>query len=300
MPLIIFIALSFSVAAALASRAGAEEVRLEFGDLTLSANLSLAEGKTLQDEVMLITHGTLAHSKMALIGSLQELLNEAGYSSLAINLSLGAPDREFMYDCAVPHTHLFHDAMKEIGAWLDWLGRKGAKDIVLMGHSRGGNQTAWFAADNDAVLVSKIVLLAPATWDQARAAKGFRKTHGKALADVLAKAQALVDQGQGETMMENVGLLYCRGASVTAASFLSYYQPDERRHTPALLARLKRPVLIIAGSEDKVVRGLGELVPPHLNEETQRFEIIDGASHFFRDLYTEDVVDLIVEFLSGD
>ena len=293
------IALTCWLAATLAPHSGAlaEEVELEFGENTLSANLSLAEGKTLQDQIVLITHGTLAHSKMELIASLQGLLNDAGHSSLAINLGLGAPDREFMYDCKTPHTHLFHDAMKEIGAWLDWLGQKGAKNVVLMGHSRGGNQTAWFGAESDHDLVTKYILLAPATWDQARAESGYRKSHRKPLAEVMARAQAFVDQGQGDEMMERTGLLYCRGATVSAASFLSYYLPDRRRHTPALLADLKKPTLIIAGSDDQVIVGLGDMVPPLLKPDSQRFEMIDGAGHFFRDLYAEDVVDLVVEFL---
>jgi pimeloyl-ACP methyl ester carboxylesterase len=275
----------------------AEEVRLEFSGTTLNANLTLAEGKTLRDDVVLITHGTLAHNKMEIVKNLQALLQEAGRSSLAINLALGAPDREFMYECKTPHTHLFHDAMKEIGAWVEWLGSQGTRSVTLVGHSRGGNQTAWFTAETDHALVSKVVLIAPATWDLSRTAKSYRKNHRRNLADVLARARALVDAGKPASMLEKTGMLYCKGATVSAASFVSYYTHDERRHTPALLPRLKKPTLIIAGSDDKVVVGLDKLIPPHLKEKSQRFENIEGAGHFFRDLYVEDVVELIVEFI---
>ncbi len=283
-----------------ATDARAESVSLEFGEVNLNANLTLAEGKTIADQVVLITHGTLAHNKMELITALQTLLGDAGHSSLAINLGLGAPDREFMYDCKTPHRHLFHDAMAEIGAWLDWLGTQGTRDVVLMGHSRGGNQTAWFSAEIDHALVSKVVLLAPATWDEGKVEAGYLKSHRKPLGDILRAAQSLVDQGQGDVMMTKTGFLYCRGASVTPATFLSYYLPDARRHSPALLPRIKKPTLVIAGSDDKVVAGLDELVPPLLNGDRQRFEIVDGAGHFFRDLYAEDVVDLVVEFISEE
>jgi len=287
-------------AAGSVTSAAADEVSHEFGDVTLSANLTLADGKTIKDEVVLITHGTLAHSKMELISTVQTLLSEAGHSSLAINLGLGAPDREFMYDCKTPHNHSFHDAMAEIGAWLDWLRQHGTASVILMGHSRGGNQTAWFSAETDHVLVRKIVLLAPATWHATKTETGYAKRHRKPLADVLRAAQALVNQGQGDVMMEKTGFSYCRRASVTAATFLSYYLPDQRRHSPALLARIKKPTLIIAGSEDKVVTGLDEMVPALLHAETQRFEIIEGGGHFFRDLYAEDVVDLVVEFIAEE
>jgi len=283
---------------AVTSGARAEEVRLKFADTTLNANLALADGKSLKDEVVLITHGTMAHNKMEIIKNLQGLLQEAGRSSLAINLALDAPEREFLLDCKKPHTHLFHDAMKEIGAWVKWLDSQGTKSVTLVGHSRGGNQTAWFTAETDHAIVSNIVLIAPATWDQTRVANSYKKNHRRNLADVLAKAKALVDQGKPGTMMENTGLLYCRGTTVSAATFVSYYTHDARRHSPALLPRLKKPTLIIAGSDDKVVVGLDKLVPPYLNDKTQRFEVVEEAGHFFRDLYVEDVVDLIVEFLA--
>ena len=287
----------FAAVLALNSPVDAEEVRLKTGGQSLSASLTLAGGKTLQDDIVLITHGTLAHSKMEIIATLQRLLNEAGYSSLAINLALGAPHREFLYDCKLPHRHIFHDAMSEIGAWLDWLQMKGSKRVVLMGHSRGGNQTAWFAAEAGHKLVKKIVLLAPSIWSAEQSARSYQKFHHQALADVLEKAQALADQGKGDTMIRS-GFFYCRGADVSAATFLSYYGPDERRNSPKLLADIQKPMLIMAGSEDNVVVGLADIVPQYLKEKTQRFEIIDGAGHFFRDLYAEDVVDLIVEFIA--
>jgi len=287
----------WGVAALSPTGLAAEEVKLAFGDIRLSANLSLAEGKTIKDRVVLITHGTLAHSKMELIGAVQSLLNDAGHSSLAINLGLGAPEREFMYECQTPHRHIFHNAMKEIDAWLGWLASQGTGDVVLFGHSRGGNQTAWFAAENDHALVSKVVLLAPATWDQAQAEKGYRKSHRKPLAEVMARAQALIDQGKGDEMMQKTGMVYCRNATVSAASFVSYYAPDPRRHTPNLLPRITKPTLVMAGSDDTVVPGLENSVPPVLKSDGQRFELIEGAGHFFRDLYAEDVVDLVVEFL---
>ena len=66
------------------------------------------------DGIALITHGTLAHSSMEIIKSLQENLQTADHSSLAINLSLADAEREFMYDCKVPHRHRHQDAVMEI------------------------------------------------------------------------------------------------------------------------------------------------------------------------------------------
>jgi len=147
--------------------ASAEEVKQPFNGLTLNANLDLAEGKTVADGVVLMTHGTLGHNGMEIIKTLQGLLKERGRSTLAITLSLGKDDRHGMYGCDGTHDHRHIDALDEIGAWLEWLKKKGAKDVVLLGHSRGGDQTAWFAVERDDPAIRKIVLIAPMTWSQA-------------------------------------------------------------------------------------------------------------------------------------
>ena len=67
----------------------AREVTLRYQGITLNADFELAAGKQPADGVILITHGGLAHRAMENITYLQLLLNEKGYSTLAINLSLG-------------------------------------------------------------------------------------------------------------------------------------------------------------------------------------------------------------------
>ena len=58
-----------------ASHAG--EVTLAQGAITLNARLELADGKTLKDGVILMTHGTLAHNGMEIIQTLQGLMPKA-------------------------------------------------------------------------------------------------------------------------------------------------------------------------------------------------------------------------------
>jgi pimeloyl-ACP methyl ester carboxylesterase len=291
--------ISLAMLAAGAAPVRADPVTLNFGDTTLTGNLELADGKTLADGVALITHGTLGHSKMDIIQSLQGGLLEAGHSSLIINLSLGDPDREFMYDCKVPHRHSHHEAMAEIAAWANWLVKEGATSISVIGHSRGGNQTAWYAAEQAHANVKKVVLVAPATWSAKAQAEGYQKRYGRDLNTVVAKAKAMADSGQGDEMMTATGFVYCSNAEVTANSFLSYYLPDERRNTPSLLLKITLPTLVVAGSEDKVVTGLAEQLENKSPGDHVRLESVDGAGHFFRDLYGEDLSDLIVEFLEN-
>lgn len=279
-------------------RAAEIEVGLPFRGLTLNGHLTLAPGKSVKDGVVLITHGTLAHGRMELIQALQPALAERGLSSLALTLSLGLDKRTGMYDCAVPHRHRHQDAMDEIGAWLGWLKGQGASKVALLGHSRGGNQTAWYAADRPDPLVSKVVLLAPQTWDEAAAKAEFQARHGKNLDKPLAEARKLVKAGKAEGLMKGAGLLYCPGATVSAASFTGYYEPDRRLHTPNLLKKIKAPVLVIAAEADEVVKGLPEAVTPLADGKKLRLAVMPKADHMFRDFAVDDAADAVKDFLA--
>ena len=273
-----------------------EEVTLKYKDLTLNANLELADGKTLKDGVVLMTHGTLAQSKHSVMEQLQQSMLDNGMSSLSINLSLGIDKREGMYDCAVKHTHKHTDALDEIGAWLEWLKTQGASNITLLGHSRGGNQTAWFAAERDQDAIKRVVLLAPSTWNEDDAAKEYQEKYGAELAPLLKQAQDLVSEGKSTETLKKVNFIYCKDTEVNADSFASYYTPEPRFHTPNLLAKIKKPVLLLVGSEDKVVKNLIPAVEALKEDNTTTLTVIDGAGHMFRDLYADEVVENMLEF----
>jgi pimeloyl-ACP methyl ester carboxylesterase len=286
-------------AVAFAGPVNAAEVKLPYRGLTLNANLELASGKSVKDGVVLLTHGTQAHGGMEILNTFQSLLRDKGYSSLAINLSLGIDNRHGMYDCSVPSRYRQSDALDEIGAWLDWLERQGATQVTLLGHSRGGNQTAWFLAERDRPVVKAAILVAPAV-DADQDAKRYRSRFGKPLEPLLARAQSLVKAGKGDTLLEHVGfLLVCDDTAVTAGTFVSYYAPDPRRDTSRFLSKLRKPTLVLVAGNDELVVGVGEKVKPHADGKRVQMKVIDGADHFFRDLYAEDAVDAIHAFLSG-
>jgi pimeloyl-ACP methyl ester carboxylesterase len=69
--------------------------------------------------------------------------------------------------------------------------------------------------------------------------------------------------------------------------------------TPALLPQIGTPVLVVAGSEDAVVKGLVEKVQPLADGKRVQLKVVEGADHFFRDLYAEDVADAVKAMLSG-
>lgn len=278
--------------------AGAKEVTLEHSGLTLNGNLVVAEDQTSNNRTVLITHGTLAHNKMEIIEALQELLAEAGLNSLAINLSLGLDNRHGSYDCAVPHTYRHTDAADEIAAWVGWLKKGGVEHIIVMGHSRGGNQTAWYAAEQADPAVKQVVLVAPATWSAQGTVEGYQKRYETDLAAPLTQAEEMVASGKGKALMSDVDFIYCADTQVTAEAFVSNYHPDGRRNSPSLFAKIDAPLLVIAGSDDKVVEGLIGQAEVLLKDGNNGLLIIEGADHYFRDLYAEELVEGVMEFIA--
>ena len=279
---------------------GAEEVTLTQAGLTLNANLETTGADWQQGPVVLMTHGTLAHGRMEIMESLQAALKDRGISSLAITLSLGVDNRHGMYACATPHTHKHEDAVEEIGTWLGWLQAQGVAKVALLGHSRGGNQTARFAAANPDAPVTAVILVAPQTWSEDDAAADYEKRYGKELAPLVARARQLDAEGKGGSLLDHVDFIYCPDTTATAAAFVSYYAPDERMDTPRLIPEIKVPVLVIAGSEDEVVKGLVEKVQPLADGQSVSVTQVDGADHFFRDLYVDEVADAVQALVGGD
>lgn len=274
----------------------AKEVSLSHKGLALNADLSIANGKKLADGVIIITHGTLAHRGMELIAELQKLLNERGYNTLAINLSLGIDNRRGMYDCKLTHRHRNADTSDEIRAWIDWLKQQGVQRVTLLGHSRGGLQTALYAAERDNPLVQAVVLLAPATREN-NDATAYQQRYGKALAPLLSRAEVLVKAGRDDAIIRNVDFLTCRNTSVTAASFVSYYSDSPSLDTPSLLPKIRKPTLVIVAGDDEIVVALDKRVMPLVDGRRLQMKIVSNADHFFRDLHADEAVDAVSAFL---
>jgi predicted alpha/beta-hydrolase family hydrolase len=275
----------------------AQEVHIKHENKHLLANLEMADGKSIEDGIVLMTHGTTAHGRMEIMAGLQSVLKESGINSISITLSLNEDKRQGMYECSNTHRHKHSNAVKEIGLWLKWLKTKGATNVTLLGHSRGGNQTAWFAAQSNDPVVKHVVLIAPAYLPYELKKSDYQKNYQKDLDTVLQKANALVKSGKGDTIM-TVDFIYCKDAKVTAASFADYYNDNPNHNTPDLIKKIKVPVLIIAGSNDTSVKDVAKVYAPAL-KEGDKIVTVEGADHFFRDLYAYDIVDAMTAFMGN-
>ncbi|OGW50625.1 MAG: hypothetical protein A2Z50_01255 [Nitrospirae bacterium RBG_19FT_COMBO_42_15] len=275
----------------------AEEVTLPYKGITLNANLEFSQNKSITDGVILIVHGTLGHKGMEITSTLQQLLKDNGLNTLAINLSYNIDNRSGMYDCKNLHKHKHTDAISEIGAWIDWLKKRGVKEIVLMGHSRGGNQAAWFASQNNDPAIKSVILVAPMTWDEKAVSKSYKERYKKELQPLLEKAQKLIKSGKGDTVLTHTDFLYCEDTSVTAEAFVSYYAPDKKMDTPFLIPQIKRPVFLALAKNDAIMPDLIEKASVLANVKTVHIKVFEMADHFFRDLNAEELADEIAGFL---
>jgi len=291
MKLLKFFSVALILSLSLYQAAVAETLNLDSGGLTLQADWEPV-GEDV-NEVILLLHGTMAHKDMEIIQALQDSLFENDISTLAISLSLGLDQRKGMLPCEGTHIHKHANAGKELALWVDWLQQKGVETIWLLGHSRGGNQVTSFVLTHPGK-IKGLILVAPPSVDSASLAANYQLHYGKSLDSVLALAQMQVANGSGQAL-ENTGFLHCDSASVSPQSFLSYYR-DANLNTAQSLERINLPVLVVSGTEDTVSPDIGPAAAK-LNQANISLLVVEGADHFFRDLYADDIVDAIVEHL---
>ena len=276
----------------------AGEVSKAFRDLTLNANLEMAEDMDFEDGIVLIVHGYSGHNKMEIIRTAQQALLDNDQSSLAINLSMGIDNRHGFFECTWPHRYLQEDTLDEISAWVDWLRDRGASRITLLAHSRGANQAMVYAVDNKDPEVTHLVLLAPGTFDDTRQA--FEERYGPTFDQQMARAEKLIAAGQGAVLMENTDLMICPQASVSASTFSSFYGRTSRfRNFQSYLPRIPMPTLVITGTQDERSPDTKQDVAPFVDGERLQLSVIEGADHFFRDFNIDEAMEAILEFIDN-
>jgi pimeloyl-ACP methyl ester carboxylesterase len=262
--------------------AAAEPVQIKPSLTRLNANLELPPGKTVGDGVVMLVHGTLSWYGQETIAALQKNLKAHGIGSLAITLSLGVDDRQRTRRCDVTHDYALAGAQREVGLWLEWLKGQKAGRVDLLGFSRGGAQVAAMAPELPNV--RRVILLAPAFATSVEQADIYQRTFGHAL-------QPEIDEARKNPLgTRTVDFLICKQAPVLNATFLDGYA----ELPPRLAARIGKRTLVVIAGKDEVVPDLAKRLPSDVKPV-----VIDGATHFFLDLYGEEAADAIAKFVSA-
>jgi pimeloyl-ACP methyl ester carboxylesterase len=275
--------LALLLLAAASGVASAEPVQIKPGLQKLNGNLELPAGKTAADGVVLMVHGMLSWYGQETIAGLQKNLKAHGIGSLAITLSLGIDDRQGPRRCDVVHDYAIAGAKREVGLWIEWLVGQGVRTVDLLGFSRGGAQVATFAPE--LARARRVVLLAPAFTTTDELAESYQRAFGHPLAPEIAAAR------KSPLQQRSVDFLTCKQAPVLNATFLDGY--TER--PPGLAAKTGHPTLVVVAGKDEVVPDLATRLPPDVKPV-----VIDGATHFFLDLYGEEAADAIATFLKKE
>jgi pimeloyl-ACP methyl ester carboxylesterase len=176
----------------------------------------------------------LMHGKMgppAYLGAARAVLEAHGY--LVSTPEMCWSDIR-MYDRA------YTDCVLEIDAAIAALRQRGAQAIVVAGHSMGGTAAIAYAASHDGLAGVIGLAAADAYWGPP-----------SRLPDI-ARARRLVDQGKGDDLDE-FGDVRPSGdirMRTTAAHYLSFVAPPAAQMLPAHVARLRAPLLLVAGTRD--------------------------------------------------
>jgi hypothetical protein len=243
-------------------------------------------------------HGTLAHGRMETMAAVQDLLAERGFNTLSVNLSYGIDAREGMFACDRPITQGLQGHFGELEAWMGWLREAGYGPVTLLGHSRGGNQVARFSPGaharggagpgvDRAEHLRRRVGRQPAT----------RRSPGCRCARVWIRPRSCCEWVSPRRCCRMSGFSTARSWMSHPAAFLDYYHPEPEHDTPTVIEGIELPTLVIIGSEDDVVADLPERIAALEQPIGCQTVTVDGADHFFRDFFADDVVEAAVDFL---
>ena len=180
---------------------------------------------------------------------------------------------------------------------MDYLKQQGFEKIVVTGHSRGGRQvSAYLAGASDEPAVVGGVLIASGLSRNERSIANYKKDTGLDLPELLAQFAKLPQ----DQYVDVPKFIYCDNPQVTAGAFIAEYEDNPTHSAPLNIQKVTDiPILVIGGSEDTVVPNIESDFESLVDQENVTVEVIDGADHFFRDLYADDVATMIVDLIES-
>jgi pimeloyl-ACP methyl ester carboxylesterase len=293
--------LTVFLAASITTGVHAEAVSHEYLGLTVVGNLELAAAKSLKDDgAVLLVHDSLAHHTDPTITKLQSALLSKGQNSVAISLSLGMNQRKGSFDCTQEHDHRHGDASDEIVAWVEWLQAKGTGRVSIVGHGRGATQAALSAAERQDMGVSRLILANPPQVALLATGARYQEQFGEPLTPVLEQARKLVEDGEGDTLLNVPGFLSCTKARATAAAFVDYYGGDNRQDITSLLPELKQQTLVVVAGQEATAPEFEKTLSLFAVPGRLAFHTVPGADRGFSGISGDDLADLVVRFVTAN
>ncbi len=169
--------------------------------------------------------------------------------------------------------------MHDWTAWLDWLGARGYRRILLCGHSLGGVKTAYVMAQQGHPLVAGCALFSPprfnyTSWMASSRAGEFQEH--------LGRAQALVDAGDPDGLFPATMPI---STIVSAAAYLAKYGPGASFDVFANIPKIAVPTIAFTGSEEFAGVDFrdhpAQYVDVLARKRDLEHHVVPGGNHFY-------------------
>ena len=239
-------------------------------------------------------HGTRGFKTMEIVSVLSENLLDLNIDTIAPNISYGVNNRNDSFlTCDMNHNHNRHANINEIVRWFSYAIEKDYKNIILIGHSRGGQDVLnaykkileVYPAESKKI--SSIVLLAPLTDNFDEINDHLQKRNNTTMTQLL--------DMDGDSLIE-MNFLNCSNAMVKISSFLSYYNISRQDETIQILKDIKISTNVFTASEDTFVPKTHSKIAK-INNSNINLVQVEDSDHFFRDLFLDEVIEILSEFI---
>lgn len=260
-------------------QAEASPVRLKMPNGVV-ANANYVKGAPDKPTIFLL-HGFLQTHNFSTITRLSDSLSTEGYSVFSPTLTLGIPYRKQSLACEALHDHTIEDAQVEIDTWINWLKKKGHKDIVMMGHSQGSTTLLSYLANNKNKSISKFIAVSIL-----QVTMSNDKNKNKLLTTML--KQKISEKPRVPFSRQ---LSFCVKYLGTPKSFYSYQLWTTEKILNEI-KKLKLPLRIIMGGGDNRIR---KNWIKELKSTGKPVSVIDGANHFMDGFSEFDLLERILQ-----
>ncbi len=172
------------------------------------------------------------------------------------------------------------DCRHDVQAWLDFLGQKGFRRILLIGHSLGAVKAIYALAQEPNANVAALVAISPPLLSYAQFANS---TQGALFLETFARAERLVEDGHPASLLD---VHLPLPMVISAGGYVEKYGPNERYNYLKFLRGVQIPALVIFGSHEvesnMAFQGAPEAVEALAAvQQRLRVETVPGADHFY-------------------
>jgi pimeloyl-ACP methyl ester carboxylesterase len=247
----------------IATTARASRLALRAAAAAIAALVLLAPAARSAETVgVVLLHGKWAPGP-AIFDTLDAGLERAGY---LVRMPVMPWSSERLYDAS------FENALDEIDKTVAALKQAGATRIAVGGQSLGANAALAYGARHPGLLA--ILAISPGHRPEER--------RNPATADSLARARTMLANGQGNQTASFVDLNQGRTRSIdmTAAIYLSYWDPRGAAVMPPNAAKLSSPLLWIIGEDDPLAaRGAAYAYDQAPADPRSRYIVVESGAH---------------------